>query len=140
MNQREKGNCARSVDAMRQAASPAETTRTVINELLSAYEVTCTRVALLANHRDAGDSELLEAIANRSAARQSLIDAYKKLERELSDRYRTQEVMLDDVADILVALGRASSARPASAHRVVTDEIIPAIAALRRIANGETKG
>jgi hypothetical protein len=44
---------------------------------------------------------------------------------------RASAAFQDDVAAILVALGLGDHARPMSAHSVVSEEIIPAIARLR---------
>ena len=79
----EKGNCARSVDAMRQAASPAETTP--FEEALIEHEKLCMGIPDAFRAEDAARAiqPLTEEIL---ASRQSLIDAYKKLERERGER------------------------------------------------------
>lgn len=46
------------------------------------------------------------------------------------EEWSNEEVIQDDLGRILLALGLSDHARPFSAHRVVEDEILPAIAAL----------
>lgn len=123
----EKGNCARSVEAMRQAASPAETTP--IEELVDA----------------------LRTLNVGESVRQSLIDAYKKREEvwkqhiartvaDLSSEVVRQDAELRRLRALVLTAEEWDQVRVARIwDDPERDALLEKIYALRRIANGETE-
>lgn len=85
---------------------------------------------------DGAAAELLECMAEAAARCEKAATLLRfhpaLLFRSLAD---ATDEMQGDVRDLLLALGLGDHARPISPHRIVQDEILPAINALRERAS-----